>query len=269
MREKPMSNEIKNEFKDFITILSTEICKEILLEELEKINTSFNNTSNKYSDLYKNYKSSIEQIKEELIKLDNANKTINNYTTSVNSNTSKINEALSLINKNQEKSLENIIQNNAKALSKYSANVQQLNKSERDMFIKSLIANLSKHSENYVKELQEVFNGSEIKKFFNNTEDIIKKLDSTRSNINSLGKEIVNIENNIKLKNEEESKQIIEKLDEKTKQLDREIQTTKNKMISNIEEVNTKIDNLTRENDMIKKLNMGIIAITILILLFK
>lgn len=268
-----MCNEIKNEFKDFISTLSTEICKEVLLEELENINTSFENTSNKYSDLYKNYKNNIEQIKEELIKLDDTNKTINNYTLSLNSNTSKIDEALNIINKGQEKSLENIIKNNTKALSKYSTDIQNLNKSERDAFIKSLNLSLSEHSENYIKKLKEVFNGSDIKKFFKNTEDIIKNLDLANSDINSLEKGIRSFENSIKLKNEEESKKIIKRLDEKTKQLEKEIQSTKDRIISNAEEVNIKIDKLTQDiqikNDIFMKLNIATIVIAIIILLFK
>ena len=157
-----MRDDIKKEFKEFINALSTEICKEVLLEELEKINSDLNTTSDKYSNLYLNYNESINKIKEELVTLDNATKQMKCYTSSIDLNTNKINEALELITEKQQDGLNDIIRNNSSMLSDYSIEVQKLNESERDVFINTVNSSLDKYSKKYLKELEKVISGQKL-----------------------------------------------------------------------------------------------------------
>ena len=47
-----MAQNIKDEFKQFIEILSTQICKEVLLEQLSQLSTSFSEIESNYENLY-------------------------------------------------------------------------------------------------------------------------------------------------------------------------------------------------------------------------
>ena len=192
-----MSNEIKNEFKDFITTLSTEICKEVLLEELKKVNTSLNSKSKEYDELYDKYKFSIEEIKQELSKLDNANKSMSNFTNSINENSKIVNESLKIIKIGQEKSLE-----------KYKADIHKLNATERNEFINSLNTNLSEYSKKYKDELSTIINGSKMNQTLENTEDINKSLKSVNMQINLVKSNIDKLAKDTILKNEEQSNKI-------------------------------------------------------------
>lgn len=222
-----MSDDIKNEFKDFIAILCEDICKGVLLEELEKVNTSLNNTSDKYNKLYTNYKSSIEQIKQELSKLDNANKNMSLFTNSINANSKVVNESLKIIKNSQEKVLEDIIGKNKKALEKYKVDIQKLNLDERNEFITALKLSLNESSKKYINELSNIINGSKMNQTLSNTIDVKNSILSTNMKINELKSDIHILKDDIVPKNQEENKDIYNNILNMVSKLDRQVEINK------------------------------------------
>lgn len=259
-----MSNDIKNEFKDFIATLSTEICKEVLLEELEKINTSLNNTSTKYNKLYDNYKSSIEQIKQELSKLDNANKNMSFFTNSINENSKVVNESLGIIKNAQEKVLEDIIGKNEKALEKYKVDIQKLNLDERNEFISVLKLSLNESSKKYINELSDIINGSKMNQTLSNTRDIKNSILSTNMKINELKSDIHILKSDIVPKNQEENKNTYNKISNMVSSLEKQVQLTKKYINDSNDKLESQILKLEEE---IKSKNKIIIGMCIAILL--
>ncbi|MRN24741.1 hypothetical protein EAI30_08950 [Romboutsia ilealis] len=268
-----MSNEIKNEFKDFIATLSTEICKEVLIEELENINTSLNNTSEKYDKLYENYKLSIGQITQELSRLDNSTKTMNSFTNSINLNSKAVNESLAIIKNGQEKSLQDILNKNTNALEKYKTDIQKLNANERNEFIMLLNKNLNEYSKKYMNELANIVNGSKMNQTLENTNEINKLLKSTNSQINSGMLNINKLSKEIILKNEEECKVIYNKLSNGIDELQKQLQLTKREVKDNDKKLENKIIELEEEiqskNKIIIITNISILVMTILLFFIK
>lgn len=271
-----MSNEIKNEFKEFISTLSTEICKEILLEELEKVNTSLNDTSIKYDKLYANYKLSIEQIKNELNVLDNASKNIDKFTKSINSNSKAVNESLALVKVGQDKSLKHILNENSNALEKYKVDIQKLNNSERNEFIGLLNSNLNESSKKYVNEISKMVNGSKMNQTLLNTEEINTSIKSANSKISLIKSSIDKFERNLFSKNEENFKLIYDKipyLENKMQVINIDANKNNKKLEDKIKIVENKIkiveEEMKSKNKIIIGLNIAILLMIIFTFLTK
>ena len=264
-----MSNDIKNEFKDFIATLSTEICKEVLLEELEKINTSLNNTSTKYNKLYDNYKSSIEQIKQELSKLDNANKNMSFFTNSINENSKVVNESLGIIKNAQEKVLEDIIGKNEKALEKYKVDIQKLNLDERNEFISVLKLSLNESSKKYINELSDIINGSKMNQTLSNTRDIKNSILSTNMKINELKSDIHILKSDIVQKNQEENKNTYNKISNMVSSLEKQVQLTKKYINDSNDKLESQILKLEEEIKSKNKIIIGMCIALLIVILFK
>lgn len=253
-----MDNEIKNEFKDFIATLSTEICKEVLLSELEKVNTSLNNTSTKYTKLYDDYKFSIDQIEKELSRLDNLNKTVNNFTNSIDKNSKSVNEALTIIKIGQEKSLE-----------KYKTNIQNLNDAERKKFIKLLNTNLNEYSKKYINELADIVNINKISQTLSNTQEINNSVKSANTQISLINCNIDKLAKDIMSKNEEESEIVHNKLLNAVSRLEKEIPFIKNNIKDGQKKLENKIIELEEEIKLKNKVIIGINIAMILLLFIK
>lgn len=264
-----MSNDIKNEFKDFIAILCEDICKGVLLEELEKVNASLDSTSEKYNKLYDNYKSSIGQIKQELSRLDNANKNMSLFTGSINANSKVVNESLGIIKNAQEKVLEDIIGKNEKALEKYKVDIQKLNLDERNKFITALNLSLNESSKKYINELSNIINGSEMNKTLSNTNDIKNTILSTNMKLNEVKGEIYILKNNIVPKNQEENKNMHNKTLDMISSLDRQVQLIKTYISSNKNSLEKQILKLEEEIKLKNKIIIGMCIVILFIILIK
>ena len=250
-----MSDDIKNEFKDFIAILCEDICKGVLLEELEKVNTSLNNTSDKYNKLYTNYKSSIEQIKQELSKLDNANKNMSLFTNSINANSKVVNESLKIIKNSQEKVLEDIIGKNKKALEKYKVDIQKLN--------------LNESSKKYINELSNIINGSKMNQTLSNTIDVKNSILSTNMKINELKSDIHILKDDIVPKNQEENKDIYNNILNMVSKLDRQVEINKRYIKNSNDRFENQLLKLEAEIKLKNKIIIGMCVAILFIILIK
>lgn len=251
-----MDNNIKSEFKDFIRTLSTEICKEVLLEEIQAINMSFNKTSKNYKTLSKEYTNNINGIKEQLNQLHTTNKKLDKFIINIDTNNNKVNKALNVIEGSHKKVIDNIMADNKKLFNEYSKKVQSLNETEKKQFISSLISSMDAQSKKYLIELNDVINGSKI-------EEILKNINIISSNINLLDSQVKDAGKNLA----STEKKVIE-------EIGKNVATTENQITKKINQLNSSINNISTDlNNKIVSLNIQlnnknniIIALTSLII---
>ena len=226
-----MDNNIKNEFKDFIRTLSTEICKEVLLEEIKAINISFNETSKNYKTLSNEYTNNINGIKEQLNQLQTTNKKLNEFIININTNNDKVNKALNVVEGSHKKVIDNIMADNQKLFNEYSKKIQSLNENEKKQFISALISSMDVQSQKYLTEFKNILNGSKVEEILKSVNLISGKVDSLDSQINDVGRDLSNTE-----------KKVIEELGKK-------IATTENQITNKINQINSTINNISSDLD--------------------
>lgn len=232
-----MSDYIKNEFKGFVNELSTEICKKVLLEELKKINSSFDETEKNYKSLYFNYSSNINNIKDQLMQLKNNTKALELFINSIEKNNDKVDKALSLINGKHNKVIEDIIRQNNIFLTEYSNKIHVLNTEERNKFIYQLTLSLDKSCQKYTEKFKNSLNGINVEDVYENTITISDTLNLLKSQMQETSKITQELEANM------------------TNKLNKTIQITNNILNNN----NNKIDSLANEiNNKFLDLNNNI-----------
>lgn len=190
-----MDSSIKDEFKDFISELSIEICKRVLIEDLKRLSVSFMETSD-------NYTSSIKEIKNELNQLQTTNEKLDNFVSDIDINNDRINRSLLLISGNHKKVIDNITSDNKKLFDEYSEKVQQLNRDEREKFISEISSSLNKCNEKYMSELKSMENTSSVEAIlkainlvFNQQKDLDYQIKNIGAGINhTVDKNIIKIE---------------------------------------------------------------------------
>jgi archaellum component FlaC len=253
-----MDNNLKTEFKDFISTLTTDICKGVLLEDLKAINDSFNETSINYKTISTNYANNIKDIKEQFTQFQTTNKKLDGFVSNVDANNDRVNKALNIIEGSHKKVIDNIIVDNKKSFDEYSKSVQSLNVNERKQFISELTSSININSKNHMAELKDALDGSEIKAILNDINKVSNNINSMTNKMNSVESQIKEIKNS--LNNAE--KRIAEENSKK-------IMNLENHLSNKINELNNnnigKIDNITKE--LSKKNNIIIVLITICIFL--
>lgn len=226
-----MENNIKDEFKEFITALSTEICREVLLEELKQINKSFNTTEKEYRSLYKDYNENSNNIKNEFLQLRNINQKLGQFVQNVDSNNKDINKALKLINGEYKIVTDNIIKRNDELFKEFSIKVRSLNESERNEFITTLISSIDSSNKKHITELKNIVNDIEINRIQNS-------LNSLSTKTNKLGSSTKNIIN----KFDDLEEIILDLFEDKFSQSERVLMCEINKVNDRLVEISNNID---------------------------
>lgn len=226
-----MEKNIKGEFKDFISTLSTEICKQVLLEELNGINNSFEKTEKDYKNLYENYTKNINSIKEELAQLQCTNRKLGEFITNINNNNIKINKALDVINGEHKIITDKIIKDNDKLFNKFSTKVKSLNTDERNKFITQLTSSINSQSKKYASELGNIVNKSKI-------EDIKNNLTLVSNKVNEINNDLMFLVNKV----DASEKVIITSVKD-------EISENERNLMSKIKVTNLRFDKISSELD--------------------
>ena len=226
-----MENNIKDEFKEFITALSTELCREVLLEELKQINKSFNTTEKEYRSLYKDYNENSNNIKNEFLQLRNINQKLGQFVQNVDSNNKDINKALKLINGEYKIVTDNIIKRNDELFKEFSIKVRSLNESERNEFITTLISSIDSSNKKHITELKNIVNDIEINRIQNS-------LNSLSTKTNKLGSSTKNIIN----KFDDLEEIILDLFEDKFSQSERVLMCEINKVNDRLVEISNNID---------------------------
>lgn len=261
-----MDNSVKNEFKEFINTLSTEICKEVLLEDLKRINDSFNNTEKSYQIVCNKYTENITSIKKELSKLEDNNKKIDDFVKTIDSNSKNVNEALNIINGRHQEVITNIIKNNNNVYSQYSKNVQKLNDTERAKFISEMSLSINLHTQNYINYLTEVIDECKFKEIANNMSSLSYKINFLDLQVEDLSKNTLTLEKAI-LKIFEKNKIDIEKIIvSKHNEVNKQISNTFNEIIKTNDTLVEKISNMDSSINNKNKIIILLLSIMIIMI---
>lgn len=250
-----MSEEIKNEFEGFISTLTKEICKEVLLEELKSINTSFDKSITKYNELNKENFLIIDKIKDESCKLNNVNKDFQNIINIINDNNHNMNEGLTIINKDRKKFIEDFTLNSNKLFEKYNKDIEALNVNERKVFIDSINSQIDKNTKKYVEDLNEAINGTKIEETLKSLDEACQKMLSTQYQITVSTNTISKIEREISDRVEKQVEKIlsnkINEINKDGQQIFKNIQCIQDKIeqdnAKNIESLNNLYANISNQ----------------------
>lgn len=253
-----MNKDIQSEFKDFISTLSTEICREVLLEELKAINNSFEKTEQDYKSLYNNYTQNINSIKEQLNQLQSTNQKLGEFITNINKNNINVNKALDVINGEHKIITDKIIKDNDKLFNEFSVKVKSLNTTERNEFITQLTSSINSYSKKYMSELSNIVNGSKI-------EEIQKNLTLVSNKINTINNELKVMTKNVESSEIEIITSVKEKVSESERNLISKIQVINSKIDSVSGELNNKIEALSAKIDKNNKIIITLASVIILL----
>ena len=250
-----MSEEIKNEFEGFISTLTKEICKEVLLEELKSINTSFDKSITKYNELNKENFLIIDKIKDESCKLKNVKKDFQNIINIINDNNHNMNEGLTIINKDRKKFIEDFTLNSNKLFEKYNKDIEALNVNERKVFIDSINSQIDKNTKKYVEDLNEAINGTKIEETLKSLDEACQKMLSTQYQITVSTNTISKIEREISDRVEKQVEKIlsnkINEINKDGQQIFKNIQCIQDKIeqdnAKNIESLNNLYANISNQ----------------------
>ena len=137
-----MVNNLQKEFETLIKTLTTEIAKEVLLEDLKSIRESYQDTHSDFKRVYQAYTQEVEFMKSQLQDFGQYSKVALKHTgelKDLNQNTAsiiqKLDEALKTVKVNQESVFDKINQNNENLFKQYKERVSRLNQEEEQRLI--------------------------------------------------------------------------------------------------------------------------------------
>ena len=264
-----MGNNVQQEFESLIKTLTTEISKEVLIEDLKSIRESYQNTHKDYAKVYQDYTREVGTMKNQLLDFGKYSKVALKHTDELivlNQNTTttirKLDEALKTVKVNQEAVFNLIFQQNENLFERYKDKVSKLNQDEEQRLIKAIQSELLE-AETRVSSLN-----SDIKKMLLETEYNKQKVLEEILDTNE--KLAQSYQNKIKAFNDKETVSFFKSLDSfiSDKMKNREIKVDKildtlnmetNKQIQVQREDITKINNtvnwIKREQEKMMKSN--------------
>lgn len=260
-----MSEKIKQEFKEYIRVLSNEICKEVLLEELKKISASFTTTNTNYNTLYTKYDASVKEIRKEVSTIHETNNKLTSFIDTVDSNSKKIDSGLKLINGEYKNVIESLMTDNNKLLSEYSEKVQSLNEHQRKIFMTELIKNINIQTEQLSESIKDTINLDKIQAIITNTKIINDKLEKIQNNIRAVNSQCkMQVQSTDVLKNKMLDMRIgiVNDVGEQYSQLEKHVKYLENT-------TNSLMNEIKDQNKRIKTMVIVTLTINILILLIK
>lgn len=213
--EFEMENNIKSEFKEFINVLSKEICKEVLLEDMKTINTSFNTTVNECKEINEEYNKNLKEVEKELNNIITTRKDLNIFIKESRRNNEKLDHSLNEVNIKNEKIRNSIINENNRIFNDYIKKIKTLNEEEKFKLITEIKKAIEVESKKYILNLKSELTNVKVleiledlqneafktKKANNKLEETINKLDISCKSIsevnNKIGAHTQKLEKNI------------------------------------------------------------------------
>ena len=138
-----MSKDLRVEFEEFITSLTTQISKDLFLEDLKTINKSFSALSTDYKTISQNYTKNINGISNEFTELRNTNTNLNNINNNIDKNSILINKSLETLEGKHRVIIDSIIKDTRHQFDEYDLKIQKLNEEERNKFRGMMIDTIS------------------------------------------------------------------------------------------------------------------------------
>lgn len=179
-----MSNSIQNDFEKLIKTLTTEISKEVLLEDMKTIRKSFAETQELYNKTYVGYTSEVNNMKKNILDFGAYTNKATMHTEELEAlneshrlMTLKMSEVLKELNESKLAVLEKILENNGILFENFKKKVAQLNAEEEARFLKA-IENQLTQAEEKVSSLNEDIRSVVVKIDYNREkvlEEILEK----------------------------------------------------------------------------------------------
>lgn len=129
-----MSKDLRAEFEEFISTLTTQICKDVMLEDLKTIHNSFSDLSIDYKNINQNYTKNINGISNEFMELRRTNTSLNTVTSSIDTNSNLINKSLETLEGKHRIIIDSIMNDTKQQFNEYNLKIQKLNEEERIKF---------------------------------------------------------------------------------------------------------------------------------------
>ena len=196
-----MDSTLKDEFKEFISTLSKEICREVLEDELRNINKIFNETADRYKNIGSNYETNVNEVKKQLNQLQDINLKLDSFILNIKNNNENITNALNMINSGYKDLLKSLMEENKNMVDEYNKNFHLTNDIERDSFISKIDTLIEVKNKRHTAEFIDLFNREGIKEavssicvVLNNINTMSSKINALESHIKSLGQKCENIE---------------------------------------------------------------------------
>lgn len=149
-----MTNNIQKDFEQLIKTLTTEISKEVLLEDMKSIRSSFSEMQQKYNNTYNGYSNEVANMKGQVLdfgaytsKAMKHTDDLSRLNDSQGKMVMKMNEVLKELEESKENVLEKILQDNEMAFKQFKEKVSRLNKEEEDRFLKAIQSELAEAEE--------------------------------------------------------------------------------------------------------------------------
>lgn len=174
-----MNKDLRVEFEEFITSLTTQISKDIFLEDLKTINQSFSSLSTDYKIINQNYTKNINGISHEFTELRNTNTNLNNINSNIDKNSILINKSLETLEGKHRVILDSIMNDTKHHFNEYNSRIQRLNEDERSKFRRMM-------SETIINEFDKSISPFNSKLDNLKVDDILIKQNDLQKNINDM-----------------------------------------------------------------------------------
>ena len=241
---------LQEEFKEFIQELTIEICKEVLLERMQDLYSSFSNLKEKYNDLYTNTEIQTNNLKIQLKQLDKDIETVNIFSTTIEKNNEIITKALRNIHQDNKKVIENIINNKNSMMREYRNKIQIVDATERNKFLKQFEICMENNVYQAVKKFEEILYDQLLKDIKEELDIIKEELDIINENQQKVQSELISRVNTVSLRTE---RGVNEKI---------------NHLTNDINNQSNEIDNLKKQLNFLIGLNVVFPIIIILFMTF-
>lgn len=227
---------IKKEFKSFISELSTDICKEVLLEDLKIISLSFQELLDLFQSQNKVLKCENRDFKRTVDNLEKSIKSVDRFSDALMKNNRNIYDSLKFFKSDYKEFVNYIIDENQKLLEEYRTDIAKINDEERQKLLSEISKSMEETNKKYNTRFEEIFEKNNITKLLNINNKVIDRIDEVEKNTNLILKDNrKELEDNTYLSIQEIEKQnvIINKLLETQSQLEDKINLINNKQRNN------------------------------------
>lgn len=236
-------SEIKEEFKSFIEVLSKEICKEVLLEDLTKLQKSLDMTVSKYESIHNRNEKNSESLGKGIIQLTNTDQKLKSAMVQIDKQTEKVVKATDLIEKNNAQVLQKLSEKNDKLFLEYNKKVHALNEAEREVFIKMLKAAIEDKNSKFMQEMKGIVGTSKIDNLSKEMSMVQQKLKQVQEkldvNKNEGSKIKKSIDNLVEEQKNNQCKNELGQLKSELNQIKEDVRDMKGKYESSMKKINT------------------------------
>ena len=192
-----MSTELRKEFEGFVSELTIDICKEVLVNDISKINKDFKCYSAEHLKQLQEFKAIEKIFKSQTNTFIQMNKSIERYVSSIEIQNKNIESALKIVNTDHKVMLNDVMVKNDKSLKNYEIQVAAFNKKEKEILICDFKQEMNSTLTKAVAEIKAENNTAKLVELNNKLGSQGTKIDKMLTEQDKSNKELISIYNNI------------------------------------------------------------------------